>query len=92
MEAFVVPVLAPALALLQSGGGNPWGPLTLFAVALYGSGVVLCFVIAGHYLVMGSFDTQARSKGVDWLRRGAIGGVFGSLASSIYLLFDKGLF
>ena len=84
MEAFVV----PPLALLQSSGGNPWGPLTLFAVALYGSGVILCFVIAGHYLVMGSFDTESRSKGVDWIRRGVIGGVFGALTSSIYLFFE----
>ena len=79
------------LALLQSGGGNAWGPLTALAVALYGGAVVLCFVIAGNYLVVGALDSEKKAKAVDWIRRGITGGVFGLLATSIYLFFD-GLF
>ncbi len=82
---------AAVLALLQSGGGNAWGPLTAFAAALYGGAVVLCFVIGGNYLVTGSFDSQSKAKAIDWIRRGIVGGVFGLLATSIYLFFD-GLF
>lgn len=87
----MLPTTGPILAFLQSGGGNAWEPLTAFAAALYGGAVVLCFVIAGNYLVAGALDSESKTKGLNWLKRGFTGGVFGLLATSIYLFFD-GLF
>lgn len=80
-----------ALAPLQSGGGNAWGPLTMFAVGIYGAGIVLCFVIAGLYITTGMLGPSNLSKGIDWLVRGFVGGFFGLMAGSIYLFFE-GLF
>lgn len=77
-----------ALALLQSGG-NAWGPLTMFAVALYGGGVTLCFVIGGLFITTNMLGPSNLSKGVDWIVRGVKGGFFGLLAGSIYLFFDS---
>jgi hypothetical protein len=85
------PLAVAALALLQSGGANAWGPLTAFAVGIYGAGVLLCFVIGGGFLSAGTLDSANKTKGVDWIRRGFVGGVFGMLAFSIYQFFD-GLF
>lgn len=85
------PVDVPALALLQSGGGSAWGPLTVLAVGIYGSAVVLCLVIGGGYLAAGTLDSVNKSRGVGWIRRGFAGGAFGLLAYSIYQFFD-GLF
>ncbi len=85
------PVSVAVLALLQSGGGNAWGPLTMFAVGIYGAGVVLCFVIAGLYITTGMLGPSNLSKGIDWVVRGFVGGFFGLMAGSIYLFFD-GLF
>lgn len=80
-----------ALALLQVGGGDAWGPLTMFAVGIYGAGVVLCFVIGGLYITTGMLGPSNLSKGIDWVVRGFVGGFFGLAAGSIYLFFD-GLF
>ena len=85
------PMSVAALALLRSGGGNAWGPLTMFAVGIYGAGVVLCFVIAGLYITTGMLGPSNLSKGIDWLVRGFVGGFFGLMAGSIYLFFE-GLF
>lgn len=80
-----------ALVLLQSGEDNAWGPLTALAVGIYGSAVVLCFVIGGGFLSAGSLDPATKTRGIDWIRRGFVGGAFGLLAFSIYQFFD-GLF
>jgi membrane protease YdiL (CAAX protease family) len=79
---------APVLALLQSVGGSAWGPLTMLAAGLYGSAVVLCFVIGGGFLTSGMLGPRNVSRGVDWIVRGFVGGFFGLLAGSIYLFFD----
>ena len=88
-EFVVAPTLAQALALLQPGAGNAWGPLIAFAVGLYGSGVVLCLVMGGGILASAGLDPDNKAKGINWIKRGLRGGVFGLLAGSIYLFFDS---
>lgn len=85
------PIASLELALLQSGGGNAWGPLTALAVGVYGAAVVLCLVIGGGILSTAGFDPDNQTKGWNWVKRGFRGGAFGLLAFFIYQFFD-GLF
>ena len=85
------PITLFGLALLQSGGGNPWGPLTALAVGLYGAAVVLCLVIGGGILSTAGLDPDNKAKGFSWIKRGVTGGAFGMAAVFIYQFFD-GLF
>lgn len=83
------PIVFFGLALLQSGGVNPWGPLTTLAIGLYGGAVVLCLVIGGGILSTGGLDPDNVTKGLNWIKRGVRGGVFGMAAFFIYQFFDS---
>lgn len=76
------------LTLLQSGG-NPWAPLTAFAVGLYGAAVVLCFIIGGGILSTAGLDPDNKTKGINWIKRGFGGGAFGLAAVFIYQFADS---
>ncbi len=83
------PITFLGLALLQSGGGNPWGPLTALAAGIYGAAVVLCFVIGGGILSTAGLDSDNKTKGLNWIKRGVSGGLFGMAAVFIYQFADS---
>ncbi|MGF1471727.1 MAG: hypothetical protein ACFB50_08310 [Rubrobacteraceae bacterium] len=83
------PIATLGLALLQSDGGNPWGPLTALAVGVYGSAVVLCLVIGGGILSTAGLDPDNKTKGINWIKRGFRGGAFGLAAFFLYQFADS---